>query len=249
MEIGQMTARAARVSSLSAVVYDDGKGVHLRVYYQTADSHVIAELANDGFWHAPEELLLAGALSGTGIAVVSYDFQNQRQLRLYYQAADLSLKEHCRNNSGWFAGVFNPGKATCRTPLCAIAFVKVQLQVYWRDLDGRVVFSRNAGSWGAATAIEGIGPSYQFSVIQWGSGNHLRVYYQNFGGVVAEICSDDGGKTWFDAGVVPVKGSVVPPVRSQPARPRFWRPWSTKTSRQQPPVVILGVPGAGSSRR
>ena len=68
-------------------------------------SSVIAELCNDGSWHNGE-LRLAGSLEGTNIAVVTHNFQNQNQTRLYYQAEDLSLSEHCHNSSGWSAGQF-----------------------------------------------------------------------------------------------------------------------------------------------
>jgi hypothetical protein len=94
-------------------------------------------------------------------------------------------------------GEFNPGKATVDTPLAAVVFGDVQIQVYWRDLEGRVVFARNTGSWGSATAIGDIGPGYRFAVLQWDDGQYLRLYYQLFNSHLAEYCSDDGGKTWF----------------------------------------------------
>ena len=94
-------------------------------------------------------------------------------------------------------GGFNPGKAACQTPLAAIAFSNVQIQVYWRDLQGHVAFCRNTGSWGGATVIEPIGPGYRFAVLQWDSGKYIRLYIQLFNGSLAEYCSDDGGSAWF----------------------------------------------------
>jgi hypothetical protein len=99
-------------------------------------------------------------------------------------------------------GSFNPGKATGQTPLSALAFDAIQLQLYWRDIYGNIVFSKNAGSWSPATVVEGVGPSYQFSVIQWKSGGYLRLYYQDFAGSVAELCSDDGAQAWFNGRVL-----------------------------------------------
>ena len=79
-------------------------------------SNVIAELCNDGSWHNGE-LRLAGALEGTNIAVVTYNFQSQRQTHIYYQTENLSLSEHCHNGSGWFAGQFvspvSPYRSNC----------------------------------------------------------------------------------------------------------------------------------------
>lgn len=73
----------------------------------------------------------------------------------------------------------------------------MELQVYFRDVKGHVVFVKNTGNWGSPNAIEGIGPSYNFAVLQWEKGNRLRLYYQEFSGTVTELCSDNGGKTWF----------------------------------------------------
>jgi len=204
-EIGQLKAKAGHSSGLAAVVYGDDKGgVHLRVYYQ-ADSHVVAELANDGAWHHGE-LNLTGALPGTNLAAVAYNFQSQSQIRLYYQAADLSLKEHGHNNSGWFAGGFNPGKAESRTPLSALAYGDVELQVYWRNTSGHIVYSKNTGSWSSAKAIPGLGVGRHFAVLQWENGKRLRLYYQGLEASLAEYYSDNSGESWAP-GEFSVKGA------------------------------------------
>jgi Neuraminidase (sialidase) len=95
-------------------------------------------------------------------------------------------------------GQFNPGKATGRTPLSVIAFGDGDIKVFWRDLNGEVVFdSRDRqGHWADVVTIPGIGPGYQLSALQWDNGEKLRVYYQKFTGTLAEYCSDDGGQTW-----------------------------------------------------
>ena len=69
-----------------------------------AGSNTVAELANDGYWHAGE-MRIADALGATALAAVSYYFQDQTQIRVYYQGRDLFLKEYCHNNRGWFAGL------------------------------------------------------------------------------------------------------------------------------------------------
>ena len=125
-EIGQMKATATPAAGLAAVVFGSDvlgsgpKGVHIRVYYQgkyllspytahvlkylaEAGTNTVLELANDGHWHTGD-MRIAGALGATGLAAVTYYFQDQTQIRVYYQARDLSLKEHCYNNRGWFPG-------------------------------------------------------------------------------------------------------------------------------------------------
>lgn len=103
-------------------------------------------------------------------------------------------------------GQFNPGKATARTPLTAFTHGSMQRQVYWRDLEGRVVFLSNSNTWhGPPKVIDNVGPGYQFAIVGWDSGRTLRLYNQEFAGSVVETSSDDGGKTWY-AGKVLAKG-------------------------------------------
>jgi len=185
------------------------------------DSLVIGELCNDGHWFKGE-LRLPGTLDGTSIAATTYNWSNQTQVRLYYQAEDLSLREHCYDNKGWYPGQFiisihqphpserdlnsfkgewNPGRVQGRNPISAVAFALddggAEIRVYWRNLQDEIVASANTGSWGPATKIiEGIGSGFQFTALQWEQGKHVRLYYQNSAGVVLEHCSGDSGKTW-----------------------------------------------------
>jgi len=196
-EISQLKVKCVPTAGLAAVEYGDDKGgVHLRVYYQEAGTDIIAEAANDGYWHAGQ-LRLAGAIGGTQLAAVAYYFQSQQQIRVYYQAKDLNVREHGHNDGGWFTGGFVSGKATALTPIAALAFSNVQLQVYFRDSTGHVVFVKNTGSWGSPFTIEAVGPGHKFAVLQWESGKRLRFYYQEFSGPVRELCSDDSGSSWF----------------------------------------------------
>jgi hypothetical protein len=200
--INQLKAKATPAAGLAAIAYGSDvlgageKGVHIRVYYQEAGSNIVKELANDGSWHTGD-MQITDALGATNLAAVSYYFQNQTQIRVYYQDRNLFLKEHGHNNSGWFPGAFNPGKATARTPLSALAFGNVELQVYYRNLKGQVVFTRNTGSWINPIVIEPLGPGYNFAALEWKNGSLLRLYYQQFSGVITELCSDDAGKSWF----------------------------------------------------
>lgn len=78
---------------------------------EEAGTNLIVELAHDGYWR-PGELRLAGAIGGTSIAAVSVFFQNQTRIRLYYQAMNLTLREHCNDGYGWSVGQFvSPSQA------------------------------------------------------------------------------------------------------------------------------------------
>jgi hypothetical protein len=68
-----------------------------------AGSNNVKELANDGSWHTGD-MQITDALGATSLAAVAYYFQNQTQIRVYYQNRELALKEHGHNNSGWFPG-------------------------------------------------------------------------------------------------------------------------------------------------
>ena len=77
--------------------------VHLLIHLVEPETNNVVELANDGYWHTGD-MRIGDALGATDLAAVAYYFQNQTQIRVYYQARDLSLKEYGHNNSGWFKG-------------------------------------------------------------------------------------------------------------------------------------------------
>ena len=105
-------------------------------------------------------------------------------------------------------GAWCPGKVPGGTPVSAVAFGDVQLQVFWRNLEGEIVVSKNTGSqWGPTTRVlASIAPGFQFSVLQWEEGKYLRLYYQNEAGLVLEHYSDNGGLSW-NRGALQVGGT------------------------------------------
>ena len=117
-----MSIRTSTNTRIGAIQYTDHGGVHIRVYCQGklrlplkrhpsveypkgAGSRTILELCNDGHWFKGS-LDLPNALGGTSIAAVAYNGGNQTQIRVYYQAEDLSLMEHCHDKNGWYPGGF-----------------------------------------------------------------------------------------------------------------------------------------------
>lgn len=84
-------------------VYHD---IHLLRRPVESGSTTVKELGNDGSWYNGA-LSVSGAAGPTSLAAVAYWFQNETQLRVYYQAQDLSLKEYGYNEgSKWFQGWF-----------------------------------------------------------------------------------------------------------------------------------------------
>ena len=115
-----MNIRTSANTRIGAIQYADCGGVHIRVYCQGeyhlslkghlfieylkgAGSRAIRELCNDGHWFNGS-LDLPDALDGTTIAAVAYNWGGRTNIRVYYQAEDLSLREHCHDNKGWYPG-------------------------------------------------------------------------------------------------------------------------------------------------
>jgi hypothetical protein len=208
-DIGKLNVKAVPGSGLAVIVHGlearaegegepNDPGLTIRVYYQESGSNLVRELAYNNSWKHGD-LRVPDALGGTYLAAVTYYFERQIQIRVYYQAIGLNLREYAQSGSGWFQGGFNPGKATNQTPLTALVFGAVQLQVYWRDLRGHVFFQRNTGVWDPIKTIEPIGPGYKFAAIQLANGKNLRLYYQKFDGSLVEYVSNDSGKTWSES--------------------------------------------------
>ena len=69
-------------------------------------TNIIAELTNEsGSWRATK-LPIAEAIEDTSLAAVSYTSNGKSNIRLYYQAEDLSLKEYRHDGEKWFPGMF-----------------------------------------------------------------------------------------------------------------------------------------------
>ena len=96
-----------------------------------------------------------------------------------------------------FKGGSSLAQATAHTPLACLAFGNLQLQVYFRNPKGQVAYVKYTGGWRTPIIITSIGPGFNLAVLEWDTGNRLRLYYQEFSGALAEHCSDDGGNTWF----------------------------------------------------
>ncbi|OJA19207.1 hypothetical protein AZE42_06768 [Rhizopogon vesiculosus] len=202
-ELGNMQIQAATNTSIAAFQYgDDQGGVHIRVYCQELASNTIKEFCNDGYWF--RGTILPVALSGSSLAAVTY-WWNGLQMRLYYQDDDLSIKEHCLDERGWFPGKLNFGKAPGCAPISALGYCTsdggAKLHVYWRNLENEIVGMENAGSWGPVNkVVGGLKPGTNFVAAQWSNGEFLRLYHQTADNSVLEICNN--GDSWFGGAIV-----------------------------------------------
>ena len=102
-----------------------------------------------------------------------------------------------RSQTKFTEGDFKTGQVTAKTLISAAVFGNVVLQVFWRDSSGNTVFSKDTGTWGSPTSIGAIPAGYEIAVAQWGDGVHLRIYYQDFAGIVRELCTDNSASSWF----------------------------------------------------
>ena len=74
-------------------------------WLEEPESQAIVELRHDGYWTKGGRLL--DALDGTSIAAVAFNWNGGVSMSVYYQAKDLSLKDHCYDSGrGWYPGQF-----------------------------------------------------------------------------------------------------------------------------------------------
>lgn len=126
--IGTFGAKATPAAGLAAIVFDaktphSGGVVSIHVFFQgedrlppyaarvlkylaAAETGQILELIYDGFegsW-VRGQMHIEEPIDATGLAAVAYHTQSQRQIRVYYQNRDLSLREWCYTDGDWYPG-------------------------------------------------------------------------------------------------------------------------------------------------
>lgn len=184
-------------TSLAAICFTDSHGVHIRLYYQKAESCKIQQLCYDGGRWQTGALLLP-ALDGTSIAAVSCYFKNP-VIRVYYQTGDLTLHELCWDNIsvGWYSGGFSPGAAPSHTPIAALGLHDINgfyPQVYSMSRRREIIQSKfytKSSAWDYNHAVV-CGPlpnCTRIAACQSGNGDILRLYYTSEDNVILEMRS------------------------------------------------------------
>lgn len=234
-----MNVKAAKNSAIAALVTSrNSNHDYPRIYFQGGSSLWASYHFTHSLDHGPDTsnaiqeysyhslkwtrgAVLPVAHAGTTLAATS----NSSDLRIYYQAEDLSIREHrCSSGLEWHTGVspsqsvsachpsklniehFNSGmigfgKAPEHTPISALGYTAVTghvvHRVFWVNADGTIVQREDSKwPWSAVSTVVGpVGPGAKFVAAQWGSGRHLRVYYAPTKDSIVEVC--DEGDGWF----------------------------------------------------
>ncbi|KAJ3559349.1 hypothetical protein NM688_g402 [Phlebia brevispora] len=192
--LNELNIQAAGNSSIAAFQFDIPQ-----LTAPESNSLTIQEFCTDDTVQWQRGAILPTALSGSSLAAVSYTYQGL-QVRIYYQAEDLSIREHCWNGAhGWHQGKLNGGKAPGHTPITAIGYpgrgAAVQ-KVYWINTQNEIVQAEYKGNWTPTTTVMGpVRSGSGLAAAHWNNGQRIRLYYQSTDDSVLEICND--GDKWF----------------------------------------------------
>ena len=124
-ELGNI--KAAPGAGLAATLLPNKTNTRIHVYYQAIDpreqrsswftiyllnhpeetqARIIRQLIFDGASWRKGKLDIGGSLADTSLSAVAYFYDGQDHTRVFYQAENLSLKDHLYNKSGWQAGQY-----------------------------------------------------------------------------------------------------------------------------------------------
>nr|UWK20224.1 fucose-specific lectin [Trichoderma stromaticum] len=188
---GYLTKLEVRVAPNTSIAAVNWNGPSIRVYCQEENSNAIQEYCVGNPWKRGAILPIAD--SGSNLAAVAFDEGGKIHLRVYYQAPDLSLREHCYDGV-WSAGGFNPGVALKSSAIAATSWIGsgtgVQLRLYWQDPHGLLRGYKWSGGWESTGSLNPLKVGTHISAINWNSGSSIRVYYQADDGSISEECTN-----------------------------------------------------------
>ncbi|KAH9897835.1 fungal fucose-specific lectin-domain-containing protein [Cubamyces lactineus] len=198
--LGALNISASTDTSIAALQYEDGDGVHIRVYFQEAGCQEIQEFRNDGSW--VRGAILPTALGGTRIAAAVCDSEGV-QVRVYYQAPDLYILEHCLSDNEWYPGSFSGDEAPRQAQIGAIfSGPRGDVpEVYWMNVDNDIIRSVLIdGCWHTSKVVGPLISGAWFAPVQWDNGKDACVYFQAEDNNVFGVYKDDDGE-WYSARV------------------------------------------------
>lgn len=179
-----LEVRVARNTSIAATNWD---GSAIRVYCQEENSNAIQEYCVGNPWKRGVTLPIAD--SGSNLAALSFKIAGKIHLRVYYQAPDLSLKEHCWDG-GWSEGGFNPGVALKSSAIAATTWDSstdgLQLRLFWQDRYGLLRGHKWSGSWDSTGSINSAPVGTHISATNWNTGSSIKLHYQSDDGSILE---------------------------------------------------------------
>ncbi|KAL7930743.1 hypothetical protein V8C35DRAFT_324194 [Trichoderma chlorosporum] len=184
---GYLTNLEVHVAPNTSIAATNWDGSAIRVYCQEVNSNAIQEYCVGNPWKRGATLPIAD--SGSNLAALSFKQDGKIHLRVYYQAPDLRLKEHCYDGN-WSEGGFNPGVALKSSAIAATSWLGpeagLQLRLYWQDSYGLLRGYKWSGAWESGGSSNLVPVGTHISAINWNSGNNIKVYYQAADGSVSE---------------------------------------------------------------
>jgi hypothetical protein len=185
-----------------AMQWFGAQGTVTSVFYQDGRNTLREQRGTAGQW-APGPFVVPGAAPGSGTAVVNWSDGSGVHMRAYYQDAQDTIREQVYENGGWGLGAVIATGAGPGTSIAAIAWSDpsgLHIRVYYQDAGGTVreqCYDDSTGRWqpGRFTA-PAAAPVTGLAAVTWSDAGtnvaHLRVYYQDTGGLIHEQSADSG---------------------------------------------------------
>jgi kumamolisin len=191
------------------------QGTLMSVFYQDGQGNLREQRYTAGSWAAGP--FVVPAAPGSGIAAVSWNDGNGIHMRAYYQDADGRVREFAYEKDGWWPGAVIAAGAAPGTSVAAAQWFDrngIHIRVYYQDA-GNVVrehcFDTSAWQPGHQFTAPAATPGTGLAAVFWSdpaptNASHLRVYYQDPGGLICEQ-SADGGQWQTDRSFAAAPGS------------------------------------------
>ncbi|GAW15295.1 hypothetical protein ANO14919_047040 [Xylariales sp. No.14919] len=192
--LSDLRVRPAPNTSIAAVVYEN-PGLEITVFCQESGSDAIREIRSGHPWYRAS--ILPVACTGSSLAATTY-IQNGVQIRVYFQAPDLTFQEHCWGAGKWFKGEFRSERVPRHSAITASVRKDTteKLRLFFQDSRRTFVGYESNGGWkSTGSVLEPTPSSTPAAAIQWNSGRHVRFYYQSRSDEILEHCNDGSG--WF----------------------------------------------------
>ena len=186
-----------------AMQWWSGRDAVVSVFYQDGQNTLREQRYTAG-QPAPGPFVVPGAAPGSGIAVVNWSTVGSIiHMRAYYQDTQNTIREQVYENGGWGPGAVIAAGAAAGSSIAAMAWTDpsgLHIRVYYQDTGGTVreqCYDAGTGGWqpGQFTAPSAAPGTHLTGVTFSDPGSnvaHLRVYYQDTGGLIHEQSADSG---------------------------------------------------------
>nr|6GKE_A Chain A, Fucose-specific lectin [Aleuria aurantia] len=205
-QLGSVGVKVGSNSKLAALQWGGSESAppNIRVYYQKSNGSgsSIHEYVWSGKWTAGASF--GSTVPGTGIGATAI---GPGRLRIYYQATDNKIREHCWDSNSWYVGGFS-ASASAGVSIAAISWGSTpQIRVYWQKGREELYEAAYGGSWNTPGQIKDASrptPSLPDTFIAANSSGNIdiSVFFQA-SGVSLQQWQWISGKGWSIGAVVP----------------------------------------------